>query len=156
MKEASMAKQDSKLTTKAAIEKVLAGKRKMTVAQIADAAIPLTALKGKTPQADVLLRALRRGEEAGRTGREGRRRRRVQAQPEAPQGHGEVVTPRFNIVLSGSLDGDTVMTTDDTFEAATVEDAERQAIDAWSAAEPRFTFRPLLVMQLPTDEDAVA
>jgi hypothetical protein len=30
------------------------------------------------------------------------------------------VTPRFNIVLAGSLDGDAVMTTDDTFEAATV------------------------------------
>jgi hypothetical protein len=65
------------------------------------------------------------------------------------------VTPRFNIVLAGSLDGDTVMTTD-TFEAATVEDAERQAIDAWTAAEPRFTFRPILVMQLPAEEDAVA
>jgi hypothetical protein len=66
------------------------------------------------------------------------------------------VTPRFNIVLAGSLDGDTVMTTDDAFEAATVEDAERQAIDAWTAAEPRFTFRPLLTKQVPTDEDAVA
>jgi hypothetical protein len=66
------------------------------------------------------------------------------------------VTPRFNIVLAGSLDGDTAMTTDDTFEAATVEDAERQVIDAWTAAEPRFTFTPVLVMQLPTDEDTVA
>jgi hypothetical protein len=66
------------------------------------------------------------------------------------------VTPRFNIVLAGSLDGDAVMTTDDTFEAATVEDAERQAIDAWTAAEPRYVFRPLLTMQVPTDEDAVA
>ena len=66
------------------------------------------------------------------------------------------MTPRFNIVLAGSLDGDTVMTTDDVFEAASVEDAERHAIDAWTAAEPRFAFHALLEMQLPTDEDAVA
>jgi len=40
-----------KLTTKAAIEQVMSGKRKaMTVAEIAEAAIPLTALKGKTPK----------------------------------------------------------------------------------------------------------
>jgi hypothetical protein len=40
-----------KLTTKAAIEKVLAGRRKpMTVAEITDAALPLTALKGATPK----------------------------------------------------------------------------------------------------------
>lgn len=66
------------------------------------------------------------------------------------------MTPRFSIILAGSLDGDTVITTDDTFEAATVEDAERQAIDAWTSTEPRFTFRPLLVMQLPSDEDPAA
>jgi hypothetical protein len=66
------------------------------------------------------------------------------------------VTPRFNIVLAGSLDGDTVMTTDDTFEAATVEDAERLAVEAWTSVEPKLAFHPLLVMQLPTDEDAVA
>jgi hypothetical protein len=48
-KEAQMATQ--KLSTKQAIEKVLTGKRKrMTVAQIADEAIPLTNLKGATPK----------------------------------------------------------------------------------------------------------
>jgi hypothetical protein len=42
---------DAKLTTKQAIEKVLAGRRKaMTVAEIADAAIPMTNLAGKTPK----------------------------------------------------------------------------------------------------------
>jgi hypothetical protein len=66
------------------------------------------------------------------------------------------VTPRFNIVLAGSVDGDTVLTTDDVFEAASVEDAERQAIDAWTAAEPRYAFRPLLTIIVPSDEDAVA
>jgi HB1, ASXL, restriction endonuclease HTH domain len=41
----------TKLTTKQAIENVLAGKRNpMTVAEIADAALPLTNLGGKTPK----------------------------------------------------------------------------------------------------------
>ena len=41
----------SKLTTKQAIEQVLTGKRNpMTVGEIAEAAIPLTALTGKTPK----------------------------------------------------------------------------------------------------------
>jgi HB1, ASXL, restriction endonuclease HTH domain len=41
----------SKLTTKAAIEKVLTGRRKpMTVAEITEAALPLTGLNGKTPK----------------------------------------------------------------------------------------------------------
>lgn len=41
----------SKLTTKQAIEQVLTGQRKpMTVAQITEAALPLTNLKGKTPK----------------------------------------------------------------------------------------------------------
>jgi hypothetical protein len=40
-----------KLTTKQAIEKVLTGKRSpMTVAEITDAALPLTNLKGATPK----------------------------------------------------------------------------------------------------------
>ena len=40
-----------KLTTKQAIEQVLAGKRKpMTVSEISAAAIPLTNLRGATPQ----------------------------------------------------------------------------------------------------------
>jgi hypothetical protein len=43
----------SKLTTKQAIEQVMHGSRKpMTVTQITDAALPLTALKGKTPKQD--------------------------------------------------------------------------------------------------------
>jgi hypothetical protein len=42
---------DTKLTTRAAIEKVLKGSRKpMTVAQICDAALPLTNIKGATPK----------------------------------------------------------------------------------------------------------
>jgi hypothetical protein len=46
-----------KLTTRAAIEHVLRGKRKpMTVSAIFDEAMPLTALAGKTPEADVLQR----------------------------------------------------------------------------------------------------
>jgi HB1, ASXL, restriction endonuclease HTH domain len=41
----------SKLTTKATIEKVLTGKRKpLTVAEITEAALPLTAHKGATPK----------------------------------------------------------------------------------------------------------
>jgi hypothetical protein len=41
----------TKLTTKQAIEKVLTGQRKpMTVAQITEAALPLTSLKGATPK----------------------------------------------------------------------------------------------------------
>jgi hypothetical protein len=41
----------TKLSTKAAIEKVLAGKRKpMTVAEIAEAVVPMTNLGGKTPK----------------------------------------------------------------------------------------------------------
>ena len=40
----------TKLTTKAAIEKVLAGGKKMTVAEITEAALPLTNLKGATPK----------------------------------------------------------------------------------------------------------
>jgi hypothetical protein len=44
----------SKLSTKAAITQVLSGSKKlMTVTQIADAAIPLTALAGKTPKQTV-------------------------------------------------------------------------------------------------------
>ena len=40
-----------KLTTRAAIEHVLTGKRKpMSVPAISDAAMPLTALAGKTPK----------------------------------------------------------------------------------------------------------
>jgi hypothetical protein len=39
-----------KLSTKAAIEQVMTGKRKMTVAEIAEAALPLTNLKGATPK----------------------------------------------------------------------------------------------------------
>lgn len=43
-----------KLTTREAIAAVLAGSRKpMTVTQIADAAIPMTALKGATPKQTV-------------------------------------------------------------------------------------------------------
>ena len=48
-----MASKDTttKLTTKQAIEKVMSGKRKaMTVAEITEAALPLTALAGKTPK----------------------------------------------------------------------------------------------------------
>ena len=45
------------------------------------------------------------------------------------------MTPEFDIVLAGSVDGDTVMTTHDTFEAATVDDVERQVIDAMDRAE---------------------
>jgi hypothetical protein len=41
----------SKLTTKRAIEHVLTGQRKpMTVAEITEAALPLTSLKGATPK----------------------------------------------------------------------------------------------------------
>jgi hypothetical protein len=40
-----------KLTTKQAIEQVLTGSKKpMTVGEIAEAALPLTALKGQTPK----------------------------------------------------------------------------------------------------------
>jgi hypothetical protein len=49
-KEGQMPKQDSKFTARQAVERVLRGKRKMTVGQIAEAALPLTALKGKTPK----------------------------------------------------------------------------------------------------------
>jgi HB1, ASXL, restriction endonuclease HTH domain len=47
-----MAKQDnSTLTARQAVEQVLAGKRSgLSVSQITDAALPLTALKGKTPK----------------------------------------------------------------------------------------------------------
>jgi HB1, ASXL, restriction endonuclease HTH domain len=51
MKEATMATTTQKVTTKSAIAKVMTGKRKpMTVAEIADAAIPLTDLAGNTPK----------------------------------------------------------------------------------------------------------
>jgi hypothetical protein len=46
-----MARTTTKLTAKQAITKVLAGKRKgMTVAQITDAALPMTNLRGATPK----------------------------------------------------------------------------------------------------------
>jgi hypothetical protein len=50
-----MPKQDSKLTARHAVERVLRGKRRMTVGQITEAALPLTALKGKTDPAGVTL-----------------------------------------------------------------------------------------------------
>jgi hypothetical protein len=67
----------SKLTTKAAIEQVLTGKTEpMTVAEITEAGLPLTGLKGKTPKQvfySVLIR--RTGRPTGwspRSGRAGR------------------------------------------------------------------------------------
>ena len=36
------------------------------------------------------------------------------------------------------------------------QDAERQAIEAWTKVESKLMFRPLLTMQLPAGEDAVA
>jgi hypothetical protein len=46
-----MARSTKTLTTKQAIEKVLAGRRKpMTVAEITDAALPMTNLRGATPK----------------------------------------------------------------------------------------------------------
>jgi hypothetical protein len=50
-KEATSMSSTTKLSTKQAIEKVLTGRRKpMTVAEIADAVVPMTNLTGATPK----------------------------------------------------------------------------------------------------------
>ena len=74
------------MTTKQAIEQVMTGKRKpMTVAQIAETAIPLSNLHGATPK-QVIYSVLYFGEQArGRT-RHPHRRGDLQAQPEAAEG----------------------------------------------------------------------
>jgi hypothetical protein len=76
----------STVTTKQAIEQVMTGKRKpMTVAEIAEAAIPLSNLRGRDPEAGHLLRPLL-GEQAGRRARHPHRQGDVQAQPAPPEG----------------------------------------------------------------------
>lgn len=74
------------MTTKQAIEQVMTGKRKpMTVAEIAEAAIPLSTLRVRGAEAGHLLRPVL-GEQAPRRARDVHRQGDVQAQPEAAEG----------------------------------------------------------------------
>jgi hypothetical protein len=50
----------------------------------------------------------------------------------------------FTVVLEIRLNGAAVGTTSDVIEAATEEEAERKAIQAWRAARPDRSFAPLL------------
>jgi hypothetical protein len=69
------------VTTKQAIEQAMSGRRKpMTVAEIAEAAIPLSNLRGRDPEAGRLLRPLL-GEQAGRRARHPHRQGNVQLNP---------------------------------------------------------------------------
>jgi hypothetical protein len=54
-----------------------------------------------------------------------------------------MTTTTFLVILEGSVDGCACMTTRDTFEAATADEAEALAVAAWSELEPTLRFAPL-------------
>jgi hypothetical protein len=53
----------------------------------------------------------------------------------------------YTVVLALTLNGASIGSTNDVFEAASAVEAEVQAIAAWRAAEPSLTFHPLLVIE---------
>ena len=55
----------------------------------------------------------------------------------------------FTVMLAVVSHGATVGSTEDEFEATSAQEAERVAIAAWKAAEPRYTYRPLLTLAWP-------
>jgi hypothetical protein len=56
---------------------------------------------------------------------------------------------RFVVVLEVRRHGSPCGTTEDTFEAADAAEAERLAIEAWTAPRQGFTFAPLLTIAQP-------
>jgi hypothetical protein len=53
----------------------------------------------------------------------------------------------YVVTLQVILHGCSVGSTEDVIEATSAAEAEEQAIAAWSEAEPRYEYRPLLTMQ---------
>ena len=50
----------------------------------------------------------------------------------------------FTVVLEVRLRGVPVGSTEDAFEAESIEEAEARAVAAWKAARPGFTYAPLV------------
>jgi hypothetical protein len=53
--------------------------------------------------------------------------------------------PVFVVVLDAQLYGCSVMSTEDTIEAASAHEAEQDAIAAWRELEPRYTYTRLFI-----------
>jgi hypothetical protein len=57
----------------------------------------------------------------------------------------------YVVILDATLHGSSVMSTEDTVEAASAEEAEAEAIHQWSQAEPKLRFIPLYTAQVGDD-----